>query len=112
MAIRSSKVLAVPLENSGVQMHGSTEQRLCEVENRRFSGLSFLDLNWTRNAVEPRTGIEFPMILDNILAGENKSRLTSEVNMTKLHALSLGVVSLLNFCNNTQSLHLELCYSI
>ncbi|PON39631.1 Chalcone isomerase [Trema orientale] len=70
----SSKVLAVPLENSEVMV-----QRSCEVEHQGRAGLSFPDLNWRRHAVEPRTGIEFPFILHNILAGENNSNLCSEV---------------------------------
>ncbi|CBI20731.3 fatty-acid-binding protein 2 [Vitis vinifera] len=65
------KVMAVPLEDTGV--------RSCEIEHQRSSHFSFPDLNWTRHAVEPRTGIEFPTILDNILVGENNSSLTSEV---------------------------------
>lgn len=69
--IRTPKVMAVPLEDTGV--------RSCEIEHQRSSHFSFPDLNWTRHAVEPRTGIEFPTILDNILVGENNSSLTSEV---------------------------------
>lgn len=75
----SSEVLAVPLENTDVQVNGFMDQRPCEVENQRCCGPSFPDLIWTRHAVEPRTGIEFPMILDNILAGEKSSSLSSEV---------------------------------
>ncbi|KAH7523887.1 hypothetical protein FEM48_Zijuj06G0059600 [Ziziphus jujuba var. spinosa] len=71
----SSKVLAVPLENTDVMI----QRQCCEVEHQGCAGLSFPDLNWRRHAVEPRTGIEFPMILDNILAGESNSRLTSEI---------------------------------
>ncbi|GMY29078.1 fatty-acid-binding protein 2 [Fagus crenata] len=71
----SSEVLAVPLENTNVDM----DQRACEVENQRCMELSFPDLNLTRHAVEPRTGIEFPMILDKILAAEKNSSLSSEV---------------------------------
>ena len=59
LATSSSEVLAVPLENTNVDM----DQRACEVENQRCMELSFPDLNLTRHAVEPRTGIEFPMIL-------------------------------------------------
>ncbi|XP_015572902.1 fatty-acid-binding protein 2 [Ricinus communis] len=76
---RSSKVLAVPLENGEVQVHRSVDQMPCEVDHHGCSSLSFPDLNWRRQAVEPRTGIEFPMILDSILAAENKSSLSSEV---------------------------------
>ncbi|PNS92694.1 hypothetical protein POPTR_018G048500v4 [Populus trichocarpa] len=75
----ASKVLAIPLENGDVQVHASIDQRPCEVEHCGCPGLSFSDLNWTRHAVEPRTGIEFPMFLDNIVAGQERSRLTSEV---------------------------------
>ncbi|XP_043811375.1 fatty-acid-binding protein 2 isoform X2 [Manihot esculenta] len=74
-----SKVLAVPLENGDGQVQRSIDQRPCEVGPHGCSGFSFPDLNWTRHAVEPRTGIEFPVILDNILAEEHKSSLTSEV---------------------------------
>ncbi|XP_040999026.1 fatty-acid-binding protein 2 isoform X2 [Juglans microcarpa x Juglans regia] len=75
----SSEVLTVSLENTDVQVHGCMGQRSCEVENQRYTGLALPDLNRTRHAVEPRTGIEFPMILDNILAGEKNSSLSSEV---------------------------------
>ncbi|KAG6625032.1 fatty-acid-binding protein 2 isoform X1 [Carya illinoinensis] len=75
----SSEVLTVSLENTDVQVHGCMGQISCEVENQRYANLALPDLNWTRHAVEPRTGIEFPMILDNILAGEKNSSLSSEV---------------------------------
>ncbi|KAJ6406600.1 hypothetical protein OIU84_010169 [Salix udensis] len=74
-----SKLLAIPRENSDVPVHTSPGQRPCEVERSGCPGLSFPDLNWTRHAVEPRTGIEFPILLDNILAGQNRSRSPSEV---------------------------------
>ncbi|GAB4854015.1 hypothetical protein Ancab_022597 [Ancistrocladus abbreviatus] len=38
-------ILAIPLENADVQMKGSLDQRLCEVEHRGCSGLSIPDLN-------------------------------------------------------------------
>ncbi|KAJ7966351.1 fatty-acid-binding protein 2-like [Quillaja saponaria] len=75
----SSNVLAVPLENTDVQVHGGMDQMPCEIEHQQCACISFPELNWRRHAVEPRTGIEFPMILDNILAGEEKSSLNSEV---------------------------------
>lgn len=75
MAIRTSKLLRVPLDdNSDVQLHGCLDQKPCEI-----GSLSFPDLNLRRHATEPKTGIEFPLMLDNILDGENNSRLTSEV---------------------------------
>ncbi|KAH9653081.1 Fatty-acid-binding protein 2 [Citrus sinensis] len=75
----SSKVLAIPLENAEIQMHESMGRSPCEVESHRCGALSFPDLSRTRHAVEPRTGIEFPMILDNVIDGENYSSSTSEV---------------------------------
>ncbi|KAJ4842069.1 hypothetical protein Tsubulata_039962 [Turnera subulata] len=75
----SSKAVGVPLKNDEAQIHASLDHRPCEVDHRPYSGISFTDVGWARNAVEPRTGIEFPMFLDNILSGENRSRLTSEV---------------------------------
>lgn len=77
IASRSSKVLAVPLQSTDIMV----QPQYCEVEHQGCAGLSFPILNWRRHAVEPRTGIEFPMILDNILARESNSRLTSEVNI-------------------------------
>ncbi|KAF5748367.1 fatty-acid-binding protein 2 [Tripterygium wilfordii] len=75
----SSKVLAVPLQNTDVQFHGSLYQRPCEVENGRCASLSLPELNLASHRVEPRTGIEFPTILDNLLAEENRSSLPPEV---------------------------------
>lgn len=77
---RSSDIIAVPLENSELQVHGCMDQNPCEVAYRTHAGLTFPDVNWTRHAIEPKTGIEFPVILDNILSAENNSSLSSEVN--------------------------------
>ncbi|KAM1894858.1 hypothetical protein ACFX13_043708 [Malus domestica] len=70
----SSNVLAVPLENTDVM-----DQKPCEVEHHRCAGLPFPDLDWRKQAVEPKTGTEFPMILDNVLTQESNSSLSSEV---------------------------------
>lgn len=78
---RTSKILAVPSETGGVQLPTSMDQRPCEVARHGCSSLRFHDLNWTRHAVEPKTGIEFPIMLDNMLSGEKKSNITSEVNI-------------------------------
>ncbi|KAL5853625.1 hypothetical protein ACOSQ3_008743 [Xanthoceras sorbifolium] len=75
----TSKVLSVPLDNIDVQLHGCIDQKPCEVEPHRCGNLTFPDLNWRRQAVEPKTGIEFPLMLDNILDRENNGSLTSEV---------------------------------
>lgn len=89
----SSKVLGGSLDNTDVMV-----QRPCEVSRPGYAGLYFPDMHWKRHAVEPRTGIEFPMILDNILAGENNSNLCSELlvgtgsrTMTIIYLKSLKV---------------------
>ncbi|XVE53830.1 hypothetical protein DITRI_Ditri03aG0033400 [Diplodiscus trichospermus] len=75
----SAKVLGVQVENTEVQMQEYMDRRPCEVGHQGCGSLSCLDSNWTRHAVEPRTGIEFPTILDNILDRQNNSSLASEV---------------------------------
>ncbi|GMG99287.1 hypothetical protein Nepgr_001127 [Nepenthes gracilis] len=72
-------IIAIPVENADVQMQGSLDQRPCEVEHQGYAGLSIPDFNRAIHAVEPRTGIEFPTILNSILAEENKSSFSSEV---------------------------------
>ncbi|KAE8735283.1 Fatty-acid-binding protein 2 [Hibiscus syriacus] len=74
----SSKVIAVPLDNAEVQMPEYIDRKPCEV-GQGCGSLSFLDLNWRRHAVESKTSIEFPTILDNILETQYSSSLASEV---------------------------------
>lgn len=52
-------------------------QSPCEVELRGCSDISLGCLRW---AIEPRTGIEFPSVLENMVAGEDNSNFSSEVN--------------------------------
>lgn len=75
----SSKVLDVLPGSGDVRSHNCLDQRPCEVESRGCPGLSVPDLYWKEHAVEPRTGIEFPMILDSIPAGERNSNLNSKI---------------------------------
>ncbi|KAF8393625.1 hypothetical protein HHK36_021870 [Tetracentron sinense] len=75
----SPKILAVSLENTDAEIHGTRDQPPCEVERRGCAGLYFPDINWTRHAVEPKTGIKFPTVLGSIFSGENNSSLASEV---------------------------------
>ncbi|GMP83996.1 hypothetical protein CsSME_00037706 [Camellia sinensis var. sinensis] len=75
----SPKALGVPLENTDMRIQRCIDEIPCDIEHQGCGDFSFPDLNWTRYSVEPRTGIEFPTILDNILAGGNNSSLTSEV---------------------------------
>ncbi|KAK2989429.1 hypothetical protein RJ640_018747, partial [Escallonia rubra] len=76
----SQNVLAVPLENSQILAHRCMDRGPCAVEQREFDDITS-SLNCTRHAVEPRTGIQFPTILDNLLAGETNSNFLSEVSM-------------------------------
>ncbi|KAL6215231.1 hypothetical protein ACLB2K_014662 [Fragaria x ananassa] len=70
----SSNMLAVSTSNTDVM-----DQRPCEVGRQGCAGLPFPNLDWRIHAVEPRTGIEFPMVLDNILTAGNNSSLNSEI---------------------------------
>ncbi|XP_058078754.1 fatty-acid-binding protein 2 isoform X2 [Magnolia sinica] len=74
-----SKVLAVPLVNIDEQISGQMDQLACGDEYKGCSSLSLSEIKWRRDAVEPRTGIKFPSVLGNLVAGDNRSTLTSEV---------------------------------
>ncbi|KAL2517974.1 Fatty-acid-binding protein 2 [Abeliophyllum distichum] len=72
----SSNELAIPLETAHVETQRCTDRRPCEVETQGCGPCSEIylqNLAWSRNAVEPRTGIEFPTMLDSIITGENTS---------------------------------------
>ncbi|KAK4353269.1 hypothetical protein RND71_028787 [Anisodus tanguticus] len=75
----SGDVLSVQLDSSAMESQSGEDQRPCEVEHRGCDNSFFENLNWSKHAVEPRTGIEFPTILDNLIAGERNSSFTSEV---------------------------------
>ncbi|CAL0322686.1 unnamed protein product [Lupinus luteus] len=94
----SSNVLAGPLQNPDVQMHGSIDQIHMEVDSQGCPRLSVSELNMTKSAVETKTGIEFPVVLDNVLPGVQNSSFNSEVlvgtgskNMTIVKIKSLKV---------------------
>ncbi|XP_010429652.1 PREDICTED: fatty-acid-binding protein 2-like [Camelina sativa] len=73
--VMSAYGLALPLgSDDGVQPPENTQNRICQVGHEEFSGLSFQKLDWTNETIEPRTGIEFPMLLK-----KNASRSNSEV---------------------------------
>ncbi|OVA10340.1 Chalcone isomerase [Macleaya cordata] len=75
----SEEVLSVPFQKTGVQINGNIDQTPSLGEGQGCADLSFSEINWTGHAFEPRTGIKFPAVLDNLLAGENNFCLTSEV---------------------------------
>jgi len=79
LSFRSSKVLASPLQSPDMQMYGTIDQVPKEVECQGCPFLSYLELNQAKPAVEPKTGIEFPLVLDNIFAGEKDFGFNSEV---------------------------------
>ncbi|KAK9698232.1 hypothetical protein RND81_08G090100 [Saponaria officinalis] len=77
--LASNMFSILPAHAHHVQMLGSVDQTPCTARLRGCLGHSFTDHYWTRRAVEPLTGIEFPGILNNIVAMENQSNLSSEV---------------------------------
>lgn len=77
MVISCSDILAVQVETSGNEAERFMNQSPCEVELRGCSDISLGCLRW---AIEPRTGIEFPSVLENMVAGEDNSNFSSEVN--------------------------------
>ncbi|KAL8153077.1 hypothetical protein V2J09_010837 [Rumex salicifolius] len=74
----NSNLLAIPLENAELNMHGCFNQRCSEIE-RGCSKIFFPDFRWGENVIEPRTGIEFPTFLSSKLPGKNRSHSSSEV---------------------------------
>ncbi|XP_024016039.1 fatty-acid-binding protein 2 [Eutrema salsugineum] len=66
--------LALPLGSNDVKLPENIEHRTYQVGREEYSALTFQKLDWKRQTVEPRTGIEFPMLLK-----KNASGLTSEV---------------------------------
>lgn len=79
MVIRSTTAVGAPSECTDMRIQRCMNKSPCEVERHGCADLSLPDLNWTRHAVEPRTGIKFPKLLDNILAGGKNTNKMSEV---------------------------------
>ncbi|CAH9072210.1 unnamed protein product [Cuscuta epithymum] len=76
----SGNVLAAPLEDaSTMEAQMCMDQSPCKGEHHGFANSFFQSINWSRLAVEPRTGIEFPIILDDIITRDNNSTFMSEV---------------------------------
>lgn len=69
-------ILPVQVETSAGEAERCMNQRPCEVEHRGCSDISFECLSW---AIEPITGIEFPTVLESMVAGEDNSNFSSEV---------------------------------
>ncbi|KAK6119734.1 hypothetical protein DH2020_046527 [Rehmannia glutinosa] len=76
----SSNVLAIPLETSSVEAQRCVDQNPCDIENRGCgpcSDLYFQNLAWAKT-IEPRTGVEFPTMLGDIISGESNYSFTPE----------------------------------
>ncbi|KAK4412705.1 Fatty-acid-binding protein 2 [Sesamum alatum] len=76
-----SNILAAPLETSSVEAQICMDQRPCEIENRGCgpcTDLYLQSLAWSKT-VEPRTGVEFPTMLDKTISGESNPSFTPEV---------------------------------
>lgn len=85
----SSKVLAIPLENADEQINGQTGNFPPEDECLRCSNLSLTLLNWKGDAVEPRTGIKFPTILES---GDNNSKPTTQEVLVGVGSRSMRII--------------------
>lgn len=74
-ALFSRNFLTVSLsrENGDTVLGRNMNHSPCDVDQRRCSDLRYENFNCSTHAVEPRTGIEFPTILDNIFGGTNSS---------------------------------------
>lgn len=71
----SSKVLAdsIPLQDHVERISGPMD------DYRSCDSLAISRIFWERDAIEPKTGIKFPTILDSSFGGEDSSHLTTEV---------------------------------
>ncbi|KAK1308321.1 Fatty-acid-binding protein 2 [Acorus calamus] len=93
----SRKMLAVPLENTDERILGLIEQTPHEDDCRGCSGLCLSDMSWRRDAIEPRTGIKFPSVLDTsglpeVLVGTgSRSMRIVKVKSLKVYAFGLYI---------------------
>ncbi|XP_075485344.1 fatty-acid-binding protein 2-like isoform X1 [Primulina tabacum] len=78
----ATNALAFPLETSSMETLTTIDQKPCEIEIGGcgpFNDLYLQSLAFSKNAVEPRTGIEFPTMLDSRMNGERDSNFNPEV---------------------------------
>ncbi|XP_047327821.1 fatty-acid-binding protein 2-like [Impatiens glandulifera] len=76
----SSKTFKIPLEDMDMQMQRCLDKGgPCDVHYRGCGDLSFLDSDWRRHTIEPRTGIEFPTMLENMIDDGNNFSSNPEV---------------------------------
>ncbi|KAH7655419.1 Chalcone isomerase protein [Dioscorea alata] len=77
----SSKALSecIPLENADEHINRSMDQLQVEHGRQACATLAVSNLTWSEDALEPKTGIKFPIILDSPLACEDGSCPATEV---------------------------------
>ncbi|CAL1370526.1 unnamed protein product [Linum trigynum] len=74
----SPELLGGNPDNEAVRVRTFFDQSQCTIEPRGCSICSCPDINWENHAIEPRTGIEFPIVL-NSSTQEKKSNLSPEI---------------------------------
>jgi hypothetical protein len=80
-ASRSSNLLSGPMQDPDVQIHESMDRTPKDFEHPGCPHLSVSELNLANSVVEPKTSIEFPVVMDNLLDGEQNYSFNSEVNI-------------------------------
>ncbi|CAI0401314.1 unnamed protein product [Linum tenue] len=74
----SPELLGGNPDNKAVRVRTFFDQSQHDIEPRGCSICSCPDINWENHAIEPRTGIEFPIVL-NSSTQEKKSNLSPEI---------------------------------
>lgn len=90
---RNTSMPAIPSEDTNIQMLGSLDKSPCNVQHRGCVGHAFSKPNCSSHIVEPKTGIEFPGMLNSILAKDNQSNLLSEVFLLLVLEIILDHIS-------------------
>ncbi|CAI9096707.1 OLC1v1032909C1 [Oldenlandia corymbosa var. corymbosa] len=72
-------VMAVPVETAELETQSCLCQRPSEIEHQRSSCINLRSLSWAGHAVEPRTGVVFPTVLENIAGENDNSNFSSEI---------------------------------
>ncbi|XP_021755566.1 fatty-acid-binding protein 2-like [Chenopodium quinoa] len=73
-------MLTIPPEDADTQVLASMDKSPCNVQSHRDCvGHAFPEFKWLRDTVEPKTGIQFPGVLNSIIAKDTQSNLSSEV---------------------------------
>uniref|UniRef100_A0A1D1Z8X3 Chalcone--flavonone isomerase n=1 Tax=Anthurium amnicola TaxID=1678845 RepID=A0A1D1Z8X3_9ARAE len=90
----SSRILPFPPEIPGEQFNAPLDQAPCANDCRGCGSLSLPKILSTKDAVEPKTGIKFPTILDNHLFGQDTTEVlvgTGSRSMRVMRIKSLNV---------------------